>query len=202
MKRILLVVVAVVVLAVPVSAGKYNRKLSIGDAIPEWKDLPGVDGKKHSLADLKDKPVVVVVITCNECPVSQGYEDRIREFVKKYASAADSKVAVVGINVCKGDGESLKDMVNRAKEEKYNFPYLLDETQNLGRKLGAVVTPEFFVLDRDRKIVYMGMLDDSIRAAKVTANYLAPAVDAALKGKKPAVAETRPLGCAIEYKRK
>jgi peroxiredoxin len=202
MKRLLFAALALAVLAVSAQAGKYNKKVSIGDPCPEWTDLPGIDGKKHSLADLKDRDLVVVAIICNQCVVSQDYEQRIIDFTKKYAQAPGSKVAVVGINVCKGDDEKLSDMVERAKKQGFNFPYLLDETQMLGRKLGAVATPTFFVLDKSRKIVYMGALDDDVRPEQVTEKYLAPAVDALLKGEKPANAETRPVGCAIQYQKK
>src|SRR5262245_14818706 len=81
----------------PVHGGKYNKKVSIGETAPAWTDLPGTDGKKHSLADLKDKDVVVVVVTCNHCFVAVAYEDRIVAFTRKYGS----KVGVVAINVSK-----------------------------------------------------------------------------------------------------
>src|SRR5438270_12527563 len=105
-------------------AGQFNRKLSIGDAAPAWSSLPGVDGKTHSLADLKDKDVVVLVITCNHCPVAVAYEDRIINFAKKYASGSDSKVGLVAINVNKNETDSLPRMKERAKEKGFNFPYL------------------------------------------------------------------------------
>jgi peroxiredoxin len=202
MKRALFAALALTVLALPVQAGKFNKKLNVGDAAPVWTNLPGVDGKKHSLADLKDKELVVVVVTCNQCPVAQSYQDRIKEFAKKYAGSADSKVAVVAINVNRGEEESFPEMVKYAKEHSFNFPYLHDETQEIGRKLGATVTPEFFVLDRGRKIVYMGGMDDDVRAAKVSETYLAPAVDALLKGEKPAMTETAATGCSIQYQKK
>ena len=77
----------------PVRAGEFNKKLNIGDSAPTWSNLPGVDGKNHSLADLQDKDVVVIAVTCNHCPVAAAYEDRIIAFSKKYAGASDSKVA-------------------------------------------------------------------------------------------------------------
>src|SRR5262245_37867166 len=78
-------------------AGKYNDVLSLGDAGPAWENLEGTDGKKHALADLADKEVIVVVFTCNSCPVATDYEDRILAFSKKYAGAA-GKVGLVAIN--------------------------------------------------------------------------------------------------------
>lgn len=182
-------------------AGKYNDVLSPGDAAPAWSDLPGVDGKKHSLADLKDKDVVVIVFTCCSCPAAEDYEDRIIAFAKKYA-VADAKVALVAISVNTGDEDDMEQMKERAKKKKFSFTYLHDESQKIGRAYGAEYTPEFFVLNKDRKVVYMGAMDDRDDAAKVTVKYVEEAVQAALKGEKPAVAEKVARGCRIPYARK
>ena len=183
-------------------AGKYNPELNIGDDAPVWKELPGVDGKKHSLADLKDKEVIVVVVTCNTCPYAVEYEDRIIEFTNKHAGK-DSKVAVVAINVnTREEADLMPAMKERAKEKKFPFPYLFDESQKIGRELGATRTPEFFVLNKQRKIVYMGAMDDSADAEKVTTNYVELATEAALAGKKPETEETVAVGCGVRYKRK
>jgi peroxiredoxin len=181
-------------------AAQFNKKLNIGDAAPAWSNLPGVDGKSQSLADLKDKDVVVVVVTCNHCPVAVAYEDRIIAFTKKYAGSSDSKVAVVAINVNNLEADKLPRMKERAKEKGFNFPYLYDESQKTGREYGATVTPEFFVLNKERKIVYMGAMDDSQDSPKV--NYLEPAVEAALKGEMPETKETRARGCSVKYEKK
>lgn len=181
------------------SAGEFNRKLSINDPAPTWSDLPGIDGKKHSLADLKAKEVVVVVFTCVQCPVARDYEERIVEFVKKHAGP-DSKVGFVAINVCLGEDEEMPKMIERAKKAGFDFPYCADASQKVGRAYGATVTPQFFVLNKERKVVYMGAMDDHIDSAKVKRTYLDKAVAAALKGEKPERAETPTKGCAIEYK--
>src|SRR5205809_4781087 len=107
-----------VLLAASAQAGEFNRKLNIGDSGPAWVNLPGVDGKSHSLADLKDKDVVVVVVTCNHCPVAQAYEDRIISFAKKHAGP-DSKVALVAINVNNFDEDKLPRMKERAAEKGF-----------------------------------------------------------------------------------
>jgi peroxiredoxin len=180
-------------------AGEFNKKLSVGDSAPVWADLPGTDGKKHSLADLKEKDIVVVVFTCNSCDISVAYEERIAAFVKKYA--ADGKVALVAVNVSTRPDDALEKMTEHAKEQGFTFPYLLDESQKVGRAYGAGYTPEFFVLDKGRKVVYMGAMDDKLRAEDVKVNYLDLAVQAALKGEKPATAETQARGCLIRYAR-
>lgn len=182
----------------PADAQKFNKVIKIGDSAPAFSELPGVDGKKHSLGDYADKDVLVVAITCNHCPVAVAYEDRLIDFTKKHGG----KVAVVAINVNNLEADKLPKMVERAKERGFNFPYLYDETQQVARKLGASVTPEFYVFDKARKLVYMGAMDDNNNAAKVKTNYLVPAVQAALSGSAPPVAETRARGCGVKYERK
>src|SRR5262245_12997147 len=104
--RQLVILCAFVLVASIVQAGEYNTEHNIGDAAPAWKDLPGTDGKQHSLDDLKDKKLVVVVFTCNSCPVATDYQDRIIDFAKRHAD----QVAVVAINVNKVPEDSLPKM--------------------------------------------------------------------------------------------
>ena len=188
------------------NVGHFNKKIKPGDTAPDFKNLEGTDGKQHALADYKDKDVVVLVITCNSCPVSQAYQDRIVDFTKKYAQGPDSKAAVVALNVDAAPEESLDRMKERAQQAGFNFPYLADPSQQVGRQLGATVTPQFFVLNKDRKVVYMGAMDnatgrDKGKYQEQTVNYLEPAVRAALKGQTPEVEETRPHGCSVVYTR-
>lgn len=179
------------------AAGEYNPVLDIGDVGPAWKNLPGVDGKQHSLADVQDKKVVVVVFTCNSCPVARDYEQRLITFANRHAD----DVAVVAINVNRIADDSLPKMKERAEAEKFPFPYLFDETQQIAKDYGATFTPEFFVLGPDRKIAYMGGMDDNSNAAEVKVNYLEPAVEAVLAGKTPETAEAVARGCRIRYAR-
>ncbi len=197
------------------NAGKFNEVLSVGDKAPDWTALPDVvSGKNHALADLKEYPVVIVFFTCNSCLVSNEYEDRVLRFAAKYGvgapgndpsavapTAAHGKVAMVALNVNKVKDDLPPAMKARATKKKYPFPYLFDETQKIARDYGAIATPEFFVLDRDRHIVYMGALDDSSDEAKVKINYLEAAVAATLSGKRPETSETAPSGCRIRYAR-
>jgi peroxiredoxin len=181
-------------------AGEFNKVLSPGDPAPAWVDLEGTDGKKHSLADLKGKDVVVVVFTCNSCPVAVGYEDRILAFAKTHAGP-DSKVALVAINVNTVREDQLPEMKKRAEKKRFPFPYLYDPSQAIARKFGANYTPEFFVLDRDRKVVYMGSMDDRSPPAAAKVSHLEGAVRAALAGTKPATGETLARGCKIRFNR-
>lgn len=179
------------------SAGQFNKVLKLGDAAPVWKDLPGTDGKKHSLAEHASKELVVVVFTCNSCACSEEYEDRIVDFAKKYKD----KVALVAINVNTIPDDRLDAMKKKADRKKFPFEYLYDESQKIAKDYGATWTPEFFVLNKDRKIAYMGSLDDKTKVEDVKEKYLENAVEAVLKGEKPAKGETIARGCLIRWKR-
>lgn len=159
-----------------------------------WRDLEGVDGKRHSLDDLADASVVVVAFLSNECPFSVLYEDRVIEFAEEYA---DRGVAVVGINV--EPQEDLEAMREHEADKGFGFPYLADETQASGRLAGARVTPHFFVLDGERRIVYEGGFDDNRRPEKVERRFLRDAVDAVLGGQEPPRASAPAIGCMIQY---
>jgi peroxiredoxin len=173
--------------------------LAPGDAAPAWESLEGTDGKKHSLADLKDKDVVVVVFTCNSCPVAEGYEPRIVAFAEKFAKP-EAKVVVVAINVNTAKADALPAMKERAQKRKFNFAYLYDPSQEIARKYGAMYTPEFFVLDKDRKVLYTGAMDDRAPPGEAKALHLEAAVTAALSGKPVELKETTAAaGCRIKF---
>jgi peroxiredoxin len=186
-------------LLIPISsdAGEFNKLLKLGDAAPAWMDLPGTDGKKHSLADHASKELLVVCFTCNSCACSEEYEDRIIAFAKKY----QDRVAFVAINVNTIPEDRLDAMKKKAEKKKFPFEYLYDETQKSAKDYGATYTPEFFVLTKDRKIAYMGAMDDKTNPADVKEKYLEPAVDTLLKGDKPTKGETIARGCLIRWKR-
>lgn len=179
-------------------AGKYNQKLSIGDAAPAWEKLPGTDDKEHSLADLKEKEIVVVVFTCNSCPYAVDYQQRINTLAKAHAGQ-NGKVAVVAICVNKVPEDKLPAMKERAEAEGFVYDYLYDETQQIAKDYGANWTPEFFVLNKDRKVVYMGAFDDDADAGAAKLKYVEDAVTATLAGKEFEVKETPAVGCAVRY---
>ena len=182
------------------AAGKYNPKLSIGDKAPAWENLPGTDDKEHSLSDLKEKEVVVVVFTCNTCPYAVDYQSRINALTKKYAGP-DGKVGVVAICVNKVPDDRLPAMKERAEKENFLFPYLYDETQQIARDFGANWTPEFFVLNKNREIVYMGAFDDDADEGAAEKTYVEDAINATLDGKEVELKETPAVGCAVRFVR-
>lgn len=178
--------------------GEYNQTLSIGDAAPQWEDLPGVDGRQHSFSDWKEQQLLVVVFTCNSCPYAVDAEDRLIALQK---DCSNKGVALVAINVNKIEEDSLLAMKERAAEKGFNFPYLFDETQQIAKSYGAMATPECFLIDLSRKVRYMGAIDDSPDGKNVSKKYLELAIDAVLRGNSPEVAETVPIGCRVRYER-
>lgn len=177
-------------------AGEFNKKLNIGDKAADFADIIGVDEKKHGLADYKHAKAVVVVFTCNGCPFAKSYEDRLIAIQKDYK---DKGVQLVAINVNNRPVDKLDKMKERAKKKEFNFPYLYDESQKSAKDYGAELTPEVYVLDADRKIAYMGSVDDNIEDFRVKKHYVKEALDAVLAGKKPETTETKPKGCSVKY---
>jgi peroxiredoxin len=195
MTRFAIALAAVIGATSAAPAGKFNKTLSIGDAAPAWENLDGTDDKKHALADFKDKDTVVVVFTCNSCPVAEAYESRIIAFTK-----AHPEVGVVAINVNTAKEDALPAMKERAAKKKLPYPYLFDPSQEIARKYGAKYTPEFFVLNKDRKVVYMGAMDDKSPPGEAKAKHLEAAITAVAKGEKPPTAETSAAaGCGIKF---
>lgn len=181
-------------------AGKYNKVLSVGETGPAWTDLPGTDGAEHSLQDLADKPVVVVAFTCLSCPTALDYEPRINELARKYGGES-GQVAFIVICVNRIEADRLPALSAHVEEQNLQFAFLHDESQQIARDYGAIYTPQFFVLNQDRKITYMGALDDATEADQVTRSYLDEAIRATLEGATPEVEETVPRGCTIRYQR-
>jgi peroxiredoxin len=179
-------------------AGKFNKVVNVGDKGADWSNLKGVDGKTYASGDFKDKKALVLVFTCNHCPVAVANEDRLIELQKEYA---DKGVQVLAISVSDSPDDSLEKMKERSTEKKFNFPYLYDASQKIAKDYGAAVTPHVFLLDGNRKVAYMGLIDDNtMEPAKVKTHHLRDAIDAVLAGKSPATNETRPSGCGIQYR--
>lgn len=186
------------------------KPLEIGDQAPDFK-LPGVDGKEYTLKDFASSKFLLVVFTCNHCPTAQAYESRIIQLDKDYK---DRGVALVAISpnddlAVRLDelgytdvGDSLADMKLRAKEREFAFPYLYDgETQKTSLAYGVVATPQVFVFDAERKLRYMGRIDDS-DVRTVTSHDTRNALDSLLAGQKVPVEKTRTFGCSTKWAEK
>ena len=183
-------------LALVCAAHSSAGELKIGDAAPNFQEIIGVDGNRHSLADYKDAKLVVVVFTCNHCPVATAYQERLIALQKDYK---DKGVQVIAICVNKGAADDLDAMKKRAESAGFNFPYLYDASQKMGHDYGALVTPHVFLLDKDRKVSYIGAVDDNMQPDKVKDSYLRDALDALLAGAKPPHEQTKAVGCGISY---
>ena len=180
-------------------AGQFNEKLSVGDMVPVWENLPGTDGKRHSLTDFKDKEVLVIFFSCASCSVALGYEERIDRLVKKYGGP-EGKVGFVALCASRNPADRLEKLSERAEKQKFAYPFLYDESQKIAVDFGATRTQEFYVINRDRKITFMGALDVAPDdPAKVTKQFVEDALNATLKGDTPAIKEVEPTGCRIRF---
>jgi thiol-disulfide isomerase/thioredoxin len=170
--------------------------LKLGDTCPIFS-LPSTDGRPHGSGS--STPMMVVFLS-TECPYVKATQARINAYAKNYAG----KVAVLAINANDVDAyakESLASMQAQAKGQGFVFPYLKDEPQTVARVFGAACTPDFFLFDATRKLVYRGRMDDSWRdPAKVTVRDLEAATEAMLSGKPVSNDQPPSRGCSIKWK--
>jgi peroxiredoxin len=216
MRKTLLAFAVVLLAAVTLVAGpgKYNKVVAPGDKAPSFAGIPAVAGEKDmvlSLDDLKED-VVVLAFLANHCPFVTKVEDRLIDLSNEFKDKNVRFVAVCvtppadyapeGYNKEYCEQDTMAKVRQRVKDKNYSFAYGRDDTQKIGRDYGAVATPTFFVLDKDRKIRYTGALDDSIDdETKVTKRYVRDAVDALLSSKNIEIEETRASGCSIGYRK-
>ncbi len=177
-----------------------GQPLRPGNRLPSFRRLKGTDGKLYGPEDFAQK-ILIVVFSCNHCPYVQAYENRMVEFQSAYASTDVCLVAINSNDLTNYPADSFEQMVVRAREKKFNFPYLRDDDQAVAEAFGATHTPQFFVFDDKRILRYSGKMDDSWNdPAAVRHFYLRDAVDALLKGEAPPVAETFSIGCTIKWR--
>ncbi len=195
----------VMVLLVVISAAVPERKgYEVGDTATDFR-LKNVDGKMISLADYKDAKGFIVIFDCNTCPYSKAYNERIIALNKKYASMGFPVLTINANDPSISPGDSFDEMKSQAKRKNYDFPYLMDETQEVARAYGATNTPHVFVLNKVEekllKVAYIGAIDDNSRnASAVTKKYVEDAVDALLESKSIPVTKTKAIGCTIKWK--
>jgi peroxiredoxin len=173
--------------------------IALGTEAPQF-DLPGVDGRSHSLDSYADAEALVLVQSCNHCPYVQAWEDRLSAIARDYADRGVRVVAVNSNDAERYPEDSFEEMQKRASARSFAFDYLYDEPQAVARALDSERTPEVFVYDRDRRLVYHGAIDDSRDDTAVTQHYLRDALDAVLSGEEAPLAETPAVGCSMKWK--
>jgi thiol-disulfide isomerase/thioredoxin len=178
-----------------------GNKLNINDPMSEFKNLPGVDGKKYSSSDFKDASILIIVFSCNHCPYVKAYEDRMIALQKDYASSGVQLIAINSNDEKNYPDDNFDEMIKRAKTKGFNYKYIRDAVQQTAEAFGATHTPQFFVFDSKRKLRYSGKMDDNWENPKaVKENYLRDALDTLLIGKDVKVPETFSIGCTIKWK--
>ncbi|HTV47224.1 MAG TPA: thioredoxin family protein [Phycisphaerae bacterium] len=176
--------------------------LSLNNQAPDF-DLPGVDGRRYSLASFKDAKILVVLFSCNHCPYVIGSEDRMNRFYADYAPRGVALVAINSNETEQHPTDSFEHMKQRAKEKDFKFPYVRDESQQVALAYGALRTPHYYVFDQQRKLRYTGRMDDNPRTpGRETTHELRDAIDALLAGQQPKVPLTNPIGCNVKWKGK
>jgi peroxiredoxin len=178
-----------------------STMLPLGTKAPDFS-LVNVDGRTVSLADFNGAPALLVVFMCNHCPFVKHLAAALTKFAQEYMQ---KKVAVVGINsndVASYPADSPEQMVHEAEDQGYTFPYLYDETQEVAKAYRAACTPDFFLFDRDQRLVYRGQFDSSRpdNGVPITGADLRAAVDAVLAGKTPSDKQMPSIGCNIKWK--
>jgi peroxiredoxin len=178
-----------------------STMLPLGTKAPDFS-LVNVDGRTVSLADVADAPALLVIFMCNHCPFVKHLAAGIAMFADEYQKKS---VAIIGINsndVSNYPADSPEQMVHEAEEQGYSFPYLYDETQSVAKSYRAACTPDFFLFDGDRRLVYRGQFDSSRpdNGLPITGGDLRAAVDAVLAGKKPSDKQMPSIGCNIKWK--
>ena len=205
MLRLALIIYAVVGTALA-SAGTYNAVISIGDPMPQFENLPSTQGDTVSATDFDQADILILVSMTNHCPWSNGAEI---DTIALTSIVQPLGVEVVAFNVNLREDDLLPAMINHATIFGYNFPYLFDESQELGRQLGVSTTPEYFVFNKERRLAYMGLLHNSpatlrnntlrYTEGEPTVFYVEDAIHATLQGLPVAIPETKSFGCMVEY---
>lgn len=204
MKIFKLCLVVVFAIALTAFAVKTDAKgYTVGDIATDFS-LQNIDGKKVSLADYKEARGFIVIFTCNTCPYSVAYEDRIVALDKKYASKGYPVIAIMPNDTDLKPGDNIDAMRARAKAKGFTFPYLLDEGQDIYPQYGATKTPHVYVLQKTKKgneVKYIGAIDDNYKDADaVNERYTEAAVNSLLKGEEIKKSQTRAIGCSIKAK--
>jgi peroxiredoxin len=202
---------AILLLSFGVAAAEDHPILPLGSPAPDFA-LPGVDGQTHKLSDYASSPILVVVFTCNHCPIAQMYERRIQQLANDYKGKGVAVVAIQpndprAIRIDELDSsdvsDSLPEMKIRVQYKHLTYPYLYDgDTQQVTRAYGPQATPHVFIFDQQRHLRYEGRMDNSYRTELVKTQDARNAIEALLAHKEVAVKHTGVFGCSTKWKEK
>ena len=198
-------------LALPVLVGFFmlnsvaaQDSYQVGDQVEDFT-LPSVSGNDISLSSYEDAKGIIVIFTCNHCPYSKLYEDRIIELHNTYSAEGFPVMAINSndANACKED--SFKNMKKRSKEKGFTFEYCYDESQEIAKTFGATRTPEVYLVTKSETgytLMYIGAIDDNAKSPdKVETKYLENAIETLKVGVAPDPATTKAVGCTIKWKK-
>jgi peroxiredoxin len=178
-----------------------STMLPLGTQAPDFS-LPNVDSRTVSLDDFKGSPALLVAFICNHCPFVKHVAPAFADLAREYQARGAAVVAINSNDAGSYPADSPEQMVHEAENRGYAFPYLFDQDQSVAKAYRAACTPDFYVFDGNRKLVYRGQMDSSRpdSGIPVTGKDLRAALDATLAGK-PAVADQKPsIGCNIKWK--
>ena len=200
MKTIALAAMTMIVLSSFTASAVYN----VGDKAADFK-LKNVDGKMVALADYPKAKGFIVIFTCNHCPFAQAYEERIKELDKKYASLGYPVIAINPNDKEIVPDDSYEAMQERAKDKKYTFAYLYDESQAVAKSFGATRTPHIYILSKEKQglvVKYIGAIDDNTDdPSAVKTKYVENAMQEMMNGKEVSQNFTKAVGCTIKWKK-
>jgi peroxiredoxin len=186
-----------------ISQVQSTQGLKVGDVAPTFK-LKNIDGKMWSPEDDSKSKGYIVVFSCNHCPWVVKYEERYKDLHAKFASKGFPLIAINANDPVKVPEDTFEKMQERAKDKKFKFAYLMDETQQVAKDFGAEKTPHVYVVARENGqlvVKYIGAIDDNANEPKsVKERYVEQAVEAILAGKEVSIKETKAIGCGIKWK--
>lgn len=177
-----------------------SNAIKLGTVAPDFI-LPDADGNLVTLADVKDRPALLVAFISNRCPFVVLIREELAKFAKDYAGKGLAVIAINSNDAAAHPEETLQRVGEEVKSFGYEFPYLKDASQSVAKAYGAACTPDFFLYDRERRLSYHGQFDDARpgNGKPVTGADLRAAVDAIIKGDAVAEKQTPSIGCNIKW---
>lgn len=201
--RLLAALVLTMVLpSLPSAAADLPDGVKVGDVAPDFS-LLNVDGKQLVLHEQTTVKGLIVVFTCNHCPYSVRYEDRINALDAKYREMGYAVIAINPNDTVAVPEDGYSKMIERARTKKFTFPYLIDATQNIAKAYGARRTPHVYVLSRQKnnfRVEYIGAIDDAAEGT-IGEKFVENAIDQLIAGKAPQTTFTKAVGCTIKWKK-